>query len=412
MRRTTRLRELIAAPEILVMPGVHDALGARLAEAAGFSAITAGGYGATATLLGRPDSSQLVADRVVGNVFAPVRCDGVAAPRRCRHRLRQRDQRRARRQTVRKGRRRRPLHRGPGLSEALRPHGRQGGRLARGMAREDQGGARRARRSGLRHHGAHRRAGRQRHRRRDRARATRTRGRRRPAVRRGADRTPRRCAGSAPKSPVRASRTTSRPACRRCCPRRNCKRSATRSSCSRSPRPTPSPTRCANCSRRSGAPASTAEFLQRLLDFGEFNELVGLSAQRRARGGMAARRRGARGHRRPDAASIALQPRGDQRHARSFRPWLPLALPSARRPLSPSRSSCASRTRCRPRIICRSCCRTSPRTSRREPTDRSTCSFSAPSSSRRPARISRRSRAATSRPPSASTSSGERRFPR
>ena len=59
MRRTTRLRELIAAPEILVMPGVHDALGARLAEAAGFAAITAGGYGATATLLGRPDSSQL-----------------------------------------------------------------------------------------------------------------------------------------------------------------------------------------------------------------------------------------------------------------------------------------------------------------------------------------------------------------
>ena len=59
MRRTTRLRELIAAPEILVMPGVHDALGARLAEAAGFAALTAGGYGATAALLGRPDSSQL-----------------------------------------------------------------------------------------------------------------------------------------------------------------------------------------------------------------------------------------------------------------------------------------------------------------------------------------------------------------
>ena len=59
LRRTTRLRELIAEPEILVMPGVHDALGARIAEAAGFSAVTAGGYGATATLLGRPDSSQL-----------------------------------------------------------------------------------------------------------------------------------------------------------------------------------------------------------------------------------------------------------------------------------------------------------------------------------------------------------------
>jgi 2,3-dimethylmalate lyase len=59
LRTTTRLKSLIAAPEILVMPGVHDALGCRLAEAAGFSALTAGGYGATATLLGRPDSSQL-----------------------------------------------------------------------------------------------------------------------------------------------------------------------------------------------------------------------------------------------------------------------------------------------------------------------------------------------------------------
>ena len=46
MRRTTRLKQLIDAPDILVMPGVHDALGARLAEAAGFTAVTAGGYDA------------------------------------------------------------------------------------------------------------------------------------------------------------------------------------------------------------------------------------------------------------------------------------------------------------------------------------------------------------------------------
>ncbi|MEP7183979.1 MAG: oxaloacetate decarboxylase [Betaproteobacteria bacterium] len=59
MRRTTRLKQLIALPEIVVMPGVHDALGARLAEAAGFAALIQGGYSATATLLGRPDSSQL-----------------------------------------------------------------------------------------------------------------------------------------------------------------------------------------------------------------------------------------------------------------------------------------------------------------------------------------------------------------
>jgi len=59
LRKTTRLKQLIAAPQIVVLPGVHDALGVRLAEAAGFDALTAGGYGATATLLGRPDSSQL-----------------------------------------------------------------------------------------------------------------------------------------------------------------------------------------------------------------------------------------------------------------------------------------------------------------------------------------------------------------
>ena len=78
MRRTTRLKALIAAPEILVMPGVHDALGARLAEAAGFSAATAGGYGATATLLGRPDSSQLSLTEL-SEMYSRL-CDATALP--------------------------------------------------------------------------------------------------------------------------------------------------------------------------------------------------------------------------------------------------------------------------------------------------------------------------------------------
>ena len=83
MRATTRFRRLIAAPEILVLPGVHDALGARIAELAGFQALTAGGYGATATLLGRPDSSQLgmseMAEyyaRLVEATSLPVFADG------------------------------------------------------------------------------------------------------------------------------------------------------------------------------------------------------------------------------------------------------------------------------------------------------------------------------------------------
>jgi methylisocitrate lyase len=59
MRRTTRFRQLIDADEILVLPGAHDALSARLAEAAGFSALTCGGYAATASLLGAPDTAQL-----------------------------------------------------------------------------------------------------------------------------------------------------------------------------------------------------------------------------------------------------------------------------------------------------------------------------------------------------------------
>jgi 2-methylisocitrate lyase-like PEP mutase family enzyme len=83
MRQTTRFRQLIEAPAILVLPGVHDALSAKLAAAAGFEAITMGGYAATAALLGEPDSSQLslgeLADhyaRICDAVDLPVFADG------------------------------------------------------------------------------------------------------------------------------------------------------------------------------------------------------------------------------------------------------------------------------------------------------------------------------------------------
>jgi 2,3-dimethylmalate lyase len=83
MRRTTRFRQLVEAPEVLVMPGVHDALGAKIAEQAGFLAITEGGYSSTATLLGEPDTSQLsmmeLADhyaRLCEAVSIPVFGDG------------------------------------------------------------------------------------------------------------------------------------------------------------------------------------------------------------------------------------------------------------------------------------------------------------------------------------------------
>lgn len=78
MRRTTRFRQLVNAPEILVLPGVHDALSVRLAEQAGFDAITCGGYSATASLLGRPDTS-LLSMSEMADMYARL-CDASPLP--------------------------------------------------------------------------------------------------------------------------------------------------------------------------------------------------------------------------------------------------------------------------------------------------------------------------------------------
>jgi 2-methylisocitrate lyase-like PEP mutase family enzyme len=77
-RRTTRFRRLVEAPEALLLPGVHDALTARIAEKLGFQAITAGGYAASATLLGRPDTSQLSQTEMA--YFYARLCDAVDIP--------------------------------------------------------------------------------------------------------------------------------------------------------------------------------------------------------------------------------------------------------------------------------------------------------------------------------------------
>jgi len=78
MRRTTRFRQLVEAPEILVMAGVHDALGAKIAEQAGFAALTCGGYSSTATLLGEPDTSQLSMTELADH-YARL-CEAVSVP--------------------------------------------------------------------------------------------------------------------------------------------------------------------------------------------------------------------------------------------------------------------------------------------------------------------------------------------
>lgn len=78
-----QLRALIEAPEITVLPGVHDTLSALIAQSCGAKAIATGGYSATASLLGRPDSSQLslteLGDyyaRIAERVEIPMLADG------------------------------------------------------------------------------------------------------------------------------------------------------------------------------------------------------------------------------------------------------------------------------------------------------------------------------------------------
>jgi len=78
-----RLRALMARSPGLLTPGCYDALSARLAEHAGFEAISISGFGLEASLLGRPDLglltlSELVAQagRIAQAVGVPVTCDG------------------------------------------------------------------------------------------------------------------------------------------------------------------------------------------------------------------------------------------------------------------------------------------------------------------------------------------------
>lgn len=54
-KMTSRLRSLLKRGTILVAPGAHDVLTARIIEKEGFEAVYMTGYGTSASLLGRPD---------------------------------------------------------------------------------------------------------------------------------------------------------------------------------------------------------------------------------------------------------------------------------------------------------------------------------------------------------------------
>ncbi len=66
---TTTFRNMLNGPRAILLPGVYDALTAKIAEKVGFKVITHTGYGTSASLLGQPD---------VGFVSFKEMCDRVA----------------------------------------------------------------------------------------------------------------------------------------------------------------------------------------------------------------------------------------------------------------------------------------------------------------------------------------------
>ncbi len=82
MTNATRIRKLIEGPDIVVLPGAHDVLSARLIEQAGFPVVFTTGFGLSATTLGMPDMGLLTATealdrvrRIVDAVTIPVVAD-------------------------------------------------------------------------------------------------------------------------------------------------------------------------------------------------------------------------------------------------------------------------------------------------------------------------------------------------
>ena len=70
MHTTTRLRALLAGPDVLVAPGAYDALSARLIAQAGFQAVYMTGFGTAASVLGQPDVGLLTMSEMVSRASA------------------------------------------------------------------------------------------------------------------------------------------------------------------------------------------------------------------------------------------------------------------------------------------------------------------------------------------------------
>lgn len=68
MKKNTKFRKLINGKGIMVSVGVYDALSAVIAQKVGFKAITVGGYGISASLLGKPDIGLVSMSEMVSQI--------------------------------------------------------------------------------------------------------------------------------------------------------------------------------------------------------------------------------------------------------------------------------------------------------------------------------------------------------
>ena len=72
------MRRLLSGPDFLVLPGVYDALTAKIAERVGFQCLVMGGYSIAASRLGQPDVGYLTMTEMAQAV--KTICDAVALP--------------------------------------------------------------------------------------------------------------------------------------------------------------------------------------------------------------------------------------------------------------------------------------------------------------------------------------------
>ena len=73
MTRAYELREILKRPGILVVPGVYDCVGAKIAERLGFEVVFTSGFGISGSTLGKPDLGFLTATEMLWSVGRIVR---------------------------------------------------------------------------------------------------------------------------------------------------------------------------------------------------------------------------------------------------------------------------------------------------------------------------------------------------